>query len=179
MDEETSGGGGGIRGSTQRPGDEPGDETGEGGAQTWECQLLDSSPCATHVFQHLLSHYALPPSAIKMTELFISCARMIDMSYLKSLFVFHRCTSSFIPPADSARGAFSTLRSPIVIWHADGIKGEIFPMQLWQKIKVMRRVPQKKARDQRSWDESWLTTKASTEYRHTSRSVNNQESENS
>lgn len=55
--------GGGIRGSTQRPGDEPGDETGgDRGvkAQTWECQLLDSSPCATHVFQHLLFHYAPP-----------------------------------------------------------------------------------------------------------------------
>lgn len=93
-----------------------------------------------------------PLPTIKMTELFISCARMIDMSYLKSLFVFHRCMSSFILPADSAHGTFR--HSPIVIWHADGIKGEIFPMQLWQKIKAMRCVPQKKAQDQRGWDES-------------------------
>lgn len=56
---------------------------GEGwGLQTWECQLPDSSPCATHVFQHILFHYAKPPFNIRMTELFISWARMIDMSYL-------------------------------------------------------------------------------------------------
>lgn len=70
--------------STQQPGDEPagedcvcrlepGDETGAlegveggvGGLQTWECQLPDSSPCATHVSQHLLFYYAKPPSPLR------------------------------------------------------------------------------------------------------------------
>lgn len=87
-----------------------------------------------------------PPLAIEMTELFISCARMIDRSYLKSLFVFHRCMSSFILPADKrTHGGFRHSAPPIATWHADGIKEEIFPMQLWQKIKVMMTacVPQK------------------------------------
>ena len=38
---------------------------GGGGLQTWECQLPDSSPCAMNVSQHLLFHYAKPPSPLK------------------------------------------------------------------------------------------------------------------
>lgn len=68
---------------------------------------------------------------------------------------------------------FDTL-SPTVIWHADRIKGEIFPMQLWQKIKVMRCVAQKKARDQKGWNESRLQQReklSSTECHNVSESV--------
>lgn len=42
---------------------------------------------------------------------------------LKSLFVFRRCMSPFILPADSAHGTFPHSFCPIVIWHADAIKG--------------------------------------------------------
>lgn len=45
----------------------------------------------------------------------------------------------FYSPRRQRTRHFSTLCSPTVIRHADGIKGEIFPMQLWQKIKVMKR----------------------------------------
>lgn len=102
---------------------------GVGEVQTWERQLPDSSACATRVFQHLLFHRAKPlppPHPFHRQDDRTAHILRQDDRYvisLKSLFVFRRCMSPFILPADSAHGTFPHSFCPIVIWHADAIKG--------------------------------------------------------
>lgn len=86
------------------------------------CQIV-------HPVQHMsLSTYCSTmqsPFTIKMTEQFISCSGMIDMSYL-----WKPCLSStgvwapsFFSCSRQGTWHFSTPFPPIVIWHADSIKG--------------------------------------------------------
>lgn len=95
---------------------EPGDETGAWKGLRMGGKAADLGMPAARQFtvcNTCLSAPTVPlckdPFTIKMTEQFISCARLIDVISLKTLFVFHRCMSSFFPSSRQRTWHFSTL----------------------------------------------------------------------
>lgn len=112
----------GVEGRARRGGWRPGNAS---------CQTV-------HHVQHMsLSTYCSlckAPFTIRMTEQFISCARMIDMSYL-----WKRCCLPqvyelfFFSSRQTAHMALFHTLSSTVIWHVGESKGRSFPCNYGRK----------------------------------------------
>lgn len=64
------------------------------------------------------------------------------------------------PPSRQTRMTLFDTLSPIALWHAGGIKGGIFHMQLELKIRAMMCGAQRKARGSQGCNERWLEVEA-------------------
>lgn len=117
-----------------------------------ERQLPDSSPCATRIYQHLLFHYA----PLRWQNSSYPAPGWCHIS--ENTVCLPQVYKPFFSPDLRTDNIYGTFRHSIPDSESacSRIKEAIFPMQLRQKIKMMRCAEQKKAKDQKAWNESWL-----------------------